>query len=431
MATPLAATGTDEQTTTAVPSNANVLLAMVVAVFFLFGGVTNLNDILVPKLKGLFQLNYAQAMMVQFAFFTSYAIFSIPAGNLVARIGYFRAIVVGFMAMAGACLLFLPASHSGLFIAFLGALFVLGGGITLLQVAVNPLITSLGKPESAHSRLTFAQFFNSVGVFLMIRFGAQFILGRAAKTDPANLTGVALDRFRVTETAVVGRAYVGIAVVLALVAVVFWLQRKAIPASGADKVNFIESLGLLRRPRLAFGVACIFLYVGAEVGIASIMINYLEQGGVLGIDAKSAGVLLSYYWLGALIGRFCGGFLLRLTAPGMLLTAFALVATVLVLTSLGSGGPLAAYSLIAVGLANSIMFPTIFSLAVEGLGDRAPQGSGLLCTSIVGGAVIPWTVGAVADAAGLKMALIVPAGCYLIIAAFGWFARRPSAQTIR
>ncbi len=427
MATPISAATTAADAPSGGSTNTNLLLAMVVAVFFLFGGITNLNDILVPKLKGLFSLNYAQAMMVQFAFFTSYAIFSIPAGNLVAKIGYFRAIVVGFVAMAGACLLFLPASHSGLFVAFLGALFVLGGGITLLQVAVNPLITSLGKPESAHSRLTFAQFFNSVGVFLMIRFGAQLILGSAAKTDPATLTGAALDQFRVSETTVVSHAYVGIAIVLALVALVFWLQRKAIPTHAADHVNFIESLSLLRNRRLAFGVACIFLYVGAEVGIASIMINYLEQKSVLGLDAKAAGLLLANYWLGALIGRFCGGFILRLTAPGKVLTAFALVAATLVVTSFASGGSLAAYSLIAVGLANSIMFPTIFSLAVEGLGDRTPQASGLLCTAIVGGAIIPFLVGAVADAAGLKMGLIVPVVCYLIIAAFGWWARRAAS----
>ena len=425
MATPVSTATTMEESPSG-GSNTNLLLVMVVAVFFLFGGVTNLNDILVPKLKGLFSLNYAQAMMVQFAFFTSYAIFSIPAGNLVARIGYFRAIVVGFVAMAGACLLFLPASHSGLFVAFLGALFVLGGGITLLQVAVNPLITSLGKPESAHSRLTFAQFFNSVGVFLMIRFGAQLILGSAAKTDPATLAGAALDQFRISETTVVSHAYVGIAIVLVLVALVFWLQRKAIPTHAADQVNFIESLGLLRNRRLAFGVACIFLYVGAEVGIASIMINYLEQKSVLGLDAKAAGLLLANYWLGALVGRFLGGFILRLTAPGKVLMAFALVAAALVLTSFSSGGSLAAYSLIAVGLANSIMFPTIFSLAVEGLGDRTPQASGLLCTAIVGGAIIPFLVGAVADAAGLKMGLIVPVACYLVIAAFGWSARRPA-----
>ena len=256
-------------------AHTNVLLAMVVASFFLFGGVTNLNDILVPKLKGLFSLNYGQAMMVQFAFLTSYAIVSIPAGNLVARIGYFRAIVVGFALMAGACLLFLPAAHTGVFIAFLGALFLLGGGVTLLQVSVNPLITSLGPPESMHSRLTFAQFFNSLGVFLMIKFGAKVILGASAKADPATLSGAALDQFRVTESAVISHAYIGIAAILVLVASVFWLQRRAIPTHAAERVGFIKSLGLLKRPRLAFGVACIFVYVGAEVGRASVTVNYL------------------------------------------------------------------------------------------------------------------------------------------------------------
>ncbi len=427
MATPIAA---KPAAAPAAPAGAhtNVLLAMVVASFFLFGGITNLNDILVPKLKGLFSLNYGQAMMIQFAFFTSYAIVSIPAGNLVAKIGYFRAIVVGFALMAGACLLFLPAAHTGVFVTFLGALFLLGGGITLLQVAVNPLITSLGPAESMHSRLTFAQFFNSLGVFLMIKFGASVILGASAKTDPATLSGAALDRFRVSESAVISNAYIGIAVILVLVAIVFWLQRRAIPTHAAEKVNFIKSLGLLRRPRLAFGVACIFVYVGAEVGCASVTVNYLEQKDVLGVDARTAGDLLSYYWLGAMIGRLCGGFLLRLTAPGKLLTIFAVTAAALVAISFASHGAVAAYSLIAVGLANSIMFPTIFSLAVEGLGDRAPEGSGLLCTAIVGGAIIPELIGRIADATSLKTALLVPIVCYLVIASFGWFARRPIAD---
>ena len=427
MATPISAATTAADTPNGGSTNTNLLLAMVVAVFFLFGGITNLNDILVPKLKGLFSYTYAEAMLVQFAFFTSYAVFSIPAGNLVARIGYFRAIVIGFVVMAGACVLFLPASFTGKFVAFLGALFMLGGGITLLQVAVNPLITSLGKPESAHSRLTFAQFFNSLGVFLMIKFGAKAILGKAAQSSPNGLNGYELDQFRISHTTVVGQVYMGIAAILILVALVFWWQRKAIPTRASDKVNFIESLGLLRRPRLAFGVACIFLYVGAEVGIASIMINYLQLKSVLNTDFGIAGDLLANYWLGALVGRFLGGFALRLTAPGKVLMAFALIAAVLVTTSFCSAGYLAAYSLIAVGLANSIMFPTIFSLAVEGLGERTPQASGLLCTAIVGGAVIPILVGAVADAAGLKMGLIVPVICYLVIAAFGWSARRAAS----
>ena len=425
MATPISAQRQAAPVTGAA-AHTNILLGMVVASFFLFGGISNLNDILVPKLKGLFSLNYGQAMMVQFAFFTSYAIVSIPAGNLVARIGYFRAIVVGFALMAGACLLFLPAAQTGVFAAFLGALFLLGGGITLLQVSVNPLITSLGPPESMHSRLTFAQFFNSLGVFLMIKFGAKVILGASAKADPATLSGPALERFRVSESAVISHAYIGIAAILVLVAFVFWLQRRAIPGHAADRVNFIKSLGLLRRPRLAFGVACIFLYVGAEVGCASVMVNYLEQKTVLGVDARTAGDLLSNYWLGAMVGRLCGGFLLRLTSPGKLLTVFAATAAILVTLSLSSHGAVAGYSLIAVGLANSIMFPTIFSLAVEGLGDRAAEGSGLLCTAIVGGAIIPELIGRIADATTLGTALVVPIGCYLVIATFGWFARRPA-----
>jgi FHS family L-fucose permease-like MFS transporter len=364
-------------------------------------------------------------MMIQFAFFTSYAILAAPAGALVARLGYFRAIVMGFALMAVACLLFTPAAGSGVFAAFLGALFILGGGITLLQVAVNPLITSLGAPRSMHSRLTFAQFFNSLGVFLMIRFGAQIILGDSATSDPDGLSGGALRQFRISQSLVISQAYLGIAAVLAVLAIAFWIARRAMPADAAHDVSFAQSLGLLRQRRLAFGVACIFLYVGAEVGIASMMVNYLEQKSVLAVDAKTAGVLLSDYWLGAMIGRLCGGFLLRFAAPGKLLAAFAGVAVVLVMVSFAASGSTAAYSLIAVGLANSIMFPTIFSLAVEGLGERAPQGSGLLCTAIVGGAVIPELIGRVADASSLRIALLLPAACYLLIAAYGWSARRP------
>jgi MFS transporter, FHS family, L-fucose permease len=402
-----------------------VLLIMVVAVFFLFGGITNLNDVLVPKLKGLFSLSYTQAMLVQFAFFASYAIFSIPAGNLVARIGYFRSIVIGFVAMAGACLLFLPAAQSGVFAMFLIALFLLGGGVTMLQVSVNPLITTLGNPATMHSRLTFAQFFNSLGVFLMLRFGAELILGEGADVDPTTLSGPALDQYRISESAVISSTYIGIAIILVLIAFVFWMRRSDLPSKPAEVVSFSSSLGLLKQPRLAGGVASIFLYVGAEVSVASLMISYLQQGSTLGATALAAGILLSYYWLGAMIGRFFGGFLLRLAAPGKLLCVFALAAAGLVLASVASTGTLAAYSLIAVGLANSIMFPTIFSLAVEGLESRTAQGSGLLCTAIVGGAFIPLLTGVVADSANLSAALIVPALCYLVIAAYGWSARKP------
>ena len=406
------------------PANARGLLILVIAVFFLFGGITNLNDVLIPKLKGLFSLSYTQAMLVQFAFFTSYAIFSIPAGLLMQRLGYFRGIVLGFAIMAGACLLFLPAANSGTFGAFLAALFMLGGGITLLQVAVNPLIITLGPPETAHSRLTFAQFFNSVGVFLMIRFGAEAILGETSTVDPTTLSGEALTAFRVAETTVIGYSYVGLAIALALIAVFFWTRRAVIDGQQVEHVAVSGTFSLLRRPRLAFGCACIFVYVGAEVSIASIMINYLELPRTLGATTAAAGVLLSYYWLGALIGRMFGGFFLRLIRPGLVLAICASVAIVLLGVSALSNGNVSAWSIIAIGLFNSIMFPTIFSLAVEGLGSEAPKASGLLCTAIVGGAIVPLLTGAVADAAGLSASLVIPAVCYGVIAMFGVYVLR-------
>jgi len=403
------------------------LLYLVVAVFFLFGGITNLNDVLIPKLKGLFALSYTEAMLVQFAFFTSYAIFSIPAGLVMKRLGYFRGIVLGFGIMASACLLFLPAAYSGLYGSFLAALFLLGAGITLLQVAVNPLILSLGPPETAHSRLTFAQFFNSVGVFLMVRYGAEVILGEEGMRDPAGLTGDELTSYRVAESSVIGHAYIGLAIVLTIIALFFWTRRRVLDRQRAEGVAFAGTFALLRRPRLAFGVLCIFVYVGAEVGIASIMVSYLGEARTLALSPVAAGILLSYYWLGALVGRMVGGFLLRLTRPGYLLSAFAaLAATLCIASGLGTGA-VAAYALVAVGFANSIMFPTIFSLATEGLQQEAPQASGLLCTAIVGGAIIPVVIGVVADAHGLVAALAVPVLCYAVIGTFGILAARGKA----
>ncbi len=425
MSAPIVSAETPSASIVAKGSTILAMQLLIVAVFFLFGGIGNLNDVLIPKLKSLFQLNYANAMLVQFAFLTSYAIFSIPAGMLLNHIGYLRGLVLGFGIMAFACILFLPAAYSGLYGSFLAALFVLGGGITLLQVAVNPLIILLGNPKTAHSRLTFAQLFNSLGVFLMIRFGAHLILGASSTVDPASLSGDALHAHQVAETTVIAHAYIGLAIVLSLIAGFFWLLRGLLDKAEVTRVEFRGILGLLRRKRLAWGCLCIFLYVGAEVSIASIMINYLGDHRVLSLDPESAGVMLSYYWLGALIGRLIGAFALRAFRPGMLLAICGTTALGLVLMSSLTSGHIAAWSLIAVGLANSIMFPTIFSLASEGLNDDAPRASGLLCTSIVGGAIIPYCTGSLADSAGLAMALAIPMACYGVIISFGlWTARQ-------
>jgi FHS family L-fucose permease-like MFS transporter len=337
-----------------------------------------------------------------------------------------RAASVGLVTMAAGCLLFLPAAHSAAFTAFLGALFIVAAGITIVQVVANPLISILGRPETAHSRLTFAQAFNSLGTTVFPYVGSALILGSIATVDPATLSGDALAAFQVTESRVISNAYAGLAVALVILAGIVWLQRNRLTHDRVAEANPLKALDLLRRRRFAFGMACIFLYVGAEVSIGSILVNYLSQADTLGLDPQSAGKHLIYYWGGAMIGRFVGAGLLRAFSPGKMLAVYACVVLALILISANSIGGIAGWSLLAVGLFNSIMFPTIFSLASERLGARTAEGSGLICVAIVGGAVIPPLTGMVADGSSLAMALIVPAFCYCGIAAFGWYARRPA-----
>lgn len=404
-----------------------ILLVGVVALFFIWGGITSLNDILIPKLKDLFRLSYAQAMLIQFAFFTAYAVVSLPAGRLVARLGYGRGISTG-LALAGVgCLLFVPAASTATYALFLGALFVLASGITILQVAANPLIANLGTPDSSHGRLTLAQAFNSLGTAVMPYLGAQLLLGEIATTDSSTLSGAELIEFQAREAAVVGHSYLGLAVVLAVIAGLFWLARNRLDSGEHDATSLAGSLRLLQlRPRLAFGVACIFLYVGAEVTIGSFLVNYLMLPSTLGLPERTAGEYITFYWGGAMVGRFIGAFLMRYIAAGRLLAAVAVGAATLSLFSALSHGSMAAWTLLSVGLMNAIMFPTIFSLSVERMGSATPQASGLLCMTIVGGALVPVLAGAVADASTIAVALAVPAACYVVIALFGWYARNPA-----
>jgi MFS transporter, FHS family, L-fucose permease len=405
---------------------ARSVLFLTFAVFFILGGVTNINDVLIPKLKGLYQLSHFQANLVQFAFFMSYALFSIPAGMLVARIGYVRGFVAGFLVVAAGALLFLPAASSGVYGSFLAALFVIGGGITLLQVGMNPVTLALGPKETSHSRLTFAQLFNSIGVFLMVYGGAELMLGKDSGTDPTKLSGEALQSYRVAESAVIGQAYMWLAVAMTAIAALFWFWRSALDKTETEAVKAEGTLALLlNNPRVRFGALCIFTYVGAEVAIGSNLIAYLTDKGVMGITAVEAGRMLALYWGGAMVGRFFGGFILRMFKPGLVLTTFALAAILLILLSGVSSGAVAGWSLVMVGFFNSLMFPTIFSLGTEGLTDDAPRASGIMCTAIVGGALVPPLFGLVADGIGLKLALIVPVICYVIIASFGlWAAKR-------
>lgn len=405
------------------------LVLAVVSLFFIWGGLVSLNDILIPKLKGLFALSYTGALLAQFAFFSAYFVVSLPAGNMIARVGYLPGIVLGLGTMAAGCLLFIPASNSGVYATFLVALFVLAAGTTVLQVAANPLIAQLGTAASSHSRLTLAQAFNSLGTTVFPPIGAIVILGSAGEVEGAASGARAADDVA-AEAAIIGHAYLVIAVILLLVAGYFWLRRRQLPHAYSEETHLQGAFSLLKQPRLSGGVASIFLYVGAEVAIGSVLVNFLSQPSVMGVSLQAAGKMLVFFWGGAMVGRFVGAAALRVFSPGRVLVTVALGAVSLVSLSALGHGALSGWALLAVGLMNAIMFPTIFSLAVEGLGERTAQGSGLLCMAIVGGAVVPLVFGAVADAATLSAALAVPVVCYLAIAAYGWSARRPAVASV-
>lgn len=402
------------------------LKLFVFALFLVFGGITSLNDVIIPKLKDLFTLSYGQAMLVQSAFFGAYFLVSIPAAAIVRRVGYMRTAALGVLTMAAGCLLFIPASQSSMYSVFLLALFVLAAGITTVQVVANPLISMLGSPRTAHSRLTFAQAFNSLGTTIFPYVGSILILGSLNTTDPATLSGAALASYRQQESQVVAQTYLGLAGALLVLAALIWLRRQRLPHTPIAASSPWQAFNLLLRPRFGYGALCIFLYVGAEVAIGSLIVNYLMQAGTMGLAEQDAGKHVPFYWGGALLGRFVGAYLLRMVSPGKLLAGAAAGSITLVLVSMSAQGALSGWALLAVGLCNSIMFPTIFTLASEGLGRRAADGSGVICVAIVGGAVIPALTGVLADLAGLRMALLLPILCYVVIAMFGVYARRPA-----
>ncbi|MBJ7263647.1 MAG: sugar MFS transporter [Burkholderiaceae bacterium] len=404
---------------------------VVTSVFFILGFITTLNDILVPHLRTAFTLTYTQAMLVQFTFFGAYLVVSLPAGKVVMRWGYQGALVIGLLLSATGAVLFYPAASAQSYPMFLAALFVLASGIVIQQVAFNPFMSLLGPAETAASRMSLAHAFNSLGTTVAPAFGGLLILTRAPLTPEATsaLPQQALEAYRLTEAHAVQGPYLGIACVLVLIAVVLrcWpmpdFVREA-RASGTSSGMFAP----LRRQHLRLAVVAIFFYVGAEVAIGSFMVNYLARSDMGGFSHTHAAYALSLYWGGAMIGRFVGAGLLRRIAPGRLLGTFAVCAGLLVLTSALGQGWLAIVAIIAVGLFNSIMFPTIFSLGVADLKGLTPQASSLIGLAIVGGAIVPLTQGVIADHWGLKLALTVPIICYGYIAYFGFKGSKPRAS---
>ncbi|QIL75266.1 sugar MFS transporter [Hymenobacter sp. HDW8] len=394
-------------------------LSAVTTLFFLWGFITCLNDILIPYLKAIFQLSYTQANLINLCFFGAYFLVSIPAGKLVQRVGYKRGMLIGFAIAALGAYLFYPAAEQRVYGLFLGALFVLASGITILQVAANPYVAILGPPKSASARLTLTQAFNSLGVTLAPIAGSALILSHL----PDEASSVVANQIDVKAVQI---PYLAIGSLLLIIS--FMLSRINLPVI---KHEVIETKGIIDKTRawhhrhLVLGVVGIFAYVGAEVAIGSHLVNYFALPDVMGLSAKEAGERVTFYGGAAMVGRFAGAYLLNKFSPSKLLAFNAVGAVILVLISINSTGELAMWSLLAVGLMNSIMWPVIFPLALAGLGRHTEEGSGLLCTAVVGGALMPMLFGFVADQSGLRMALLLPVVCYVYIM---WYGLRGSRR---
>jgi len=421
--------GTSTPTTSGNGQSYGPALATVTTLFFMWGFLTCLNDILVPHLKSIFDLNYTKVMLIQFAFFGAYFIFSIPSSKIVDGIGYQRSMVVGLLTMGVGAFLFVPAASVPSYPLFLGALIVLAAGITCLQVAANPYVTVLGNPQTASSRLNLTQAFNSLGTFLAPFFGSLFILTAARKIEEVRaLAPDALQAYRLHEAATVKLPYVGLGIALVLLAI----------AIGGFKLPKIEHaqhhLGekvndtIWNHPNLVFGTIGIFVYVGAEVSIGSFLVNYFSQPEIGGLTEKAAANLVAFYWGGAMVGRFIGSALLQKIKTGYLLGLCAVCAAALVATSMLTTGPVAMYSIILVGFFNSIMFPSIFTLGVAELGPITGDGSGALIMAIVGGAIIPVAQGWIADRIGIHHAFFLPVICYLYILFYALSGSKPNSE---
>ena len=414
--------------------------------FFLWGFITVLVDSLVPRLKDVFEMSYAKTVLVQFAFFVAFFVFSLPSGYILSKIGYKKGIVLGLLTMALGCLLFYPAASYRAFPVFLIGYFTLAGGITILQVAANPYVALLGSEEGASSRLNLSQAFNSLGTTIAPVVGALFLLSDSVKNSEqiSLLNEIEKSDYYMAEAATVQIPFLFISFFIVVLAVVFWFIKLPKLLQESPKGGYLM---LLKNKVLLMGALGIFVYVGAEVAIGSFLVNYFSDMNLAviitesetmmqiantiastfnktfsGSDPKSLlGIFVIFYWGGAMIGRFVGAYLTTIMTPGKVLSIFALLAISMILISINTTGLLSMWSILAVGLFNSIMFPTIFTLSLEGLGDLKAQASGLLCMAIVGGAIIPFLFGNLIDGFGFKTAFILTILCYGYILFYGRF----------
>jgi FHS family L-fucose permease-like MFS transporter len=415
---------------------------LLTVLFFLWGFITVLVDSLIPRLRELFTLTYFQAGLVQFAFFGAFFLLSIPASYILSKIGYKKGVILGLLTMALGCLLFYPAASYREFGIFMLAYFILAAGITVLQVAANPFVAVLGSEDGASSRLNLSQAFNSLGTAVAPIVGAMFILSDVIKTkdEIAVLDGTAKEAYLTSEAAAVQAPFLGLAAFIGLIALIFLFAKLPNLISQTATGTYREAF---KNKKLMQGVLGILIYVGAEVAIGSYLVNYFLEmnlvavikentvmksiaegilnSGLTGKDDKAVvGVFVTFYWSGAMIGRFVGAYLTRIIKPGKVLAMFAAISIGLIVLSVSTIGLVSMWSILAVGLFNSIMFPTIFTLAIDGIGHLKPKASGLLCTAIVGGAIIPPLFGFLTDYIAFKNAMLLIIVCYAYIVWFGF-----------
>jgi FHS family L-fucose permease-like MFS transporter len=409
---------TTNSTTSVDPAGGNgqnytFALSVLTFLFFIWGFITCLNDILIPHLKNVFDLTNFQASLIQFCFFFAYFVVSIPAGFLVKKVGYQRGAVIGLVIAAVGCLMFYPASQQQVYAMFLLALFVLASGITILQVSANPYVTALGRKETASSRLTWTQAFNSLGTTIAPYFGGLLILSAATAE-------VGTAEYKAQEAAAVQGPYLLLAGALVLLAVVFQILKLPKVVEHHDPVVADSDSGSAwQHSHLVLGALGIFLYVGGEVAIGSYMIGFISLPEIAGFDHATAANMLQFYWGGAMVGRFVGAGVMQYVPAGKVLAFNAVAVMVLLAATVMTTGHVAMWSVLLIGLFNSIMFPTIFSLAVTGLGRHTSQGSGVLCLAIVGGAIVPVLQGILADAVGIQLSYALPIVCYAYIVFYG------------
>ena len=422
--------------------------ALVTSLFFTWGFLTVLVDSPISRFREIFTLSYFESGLVQFAFFGAYFLLSIPAGFILTRIGYQKGIILGLSTMAIGCFLFYPAASFRAFGIFMLGYFVLAGGMTVLQVAANPYVAALGSEETSSSRLILSQAFNSLGTALAPSVGAIYFLSDKilSKEEIELLDLESKEIYYLNEASAVQGPFIFFGCFLFAIAIVFFFIKLPSLMPKKESGTFLDAIN---QKNLIYGVFGIFFYVGAEVTIGSYLVNYfldmnlfdsiknnsimnsiatffkhdifvLHDNGVYKYSKKAVfGLFVTFYWSGAMFGRFIGSYLTRVFQAGKVLSFFALIAIFLIFLSAISNGLISMWSILAIGLFNSIMFPTIFTLSLNGLGNLKPKGSGLLCTGIVGGAIIPPLYGLLTDFMGFKFSLIILSLCYLYIANFG------------